>query len=331
MNREHAVTLTDILQARKRLTGLIRRTEVSESPSLHRLLGQPVFLKLEHRQTTGSFKLRGAAHAVHCLPPERRAAGVVGVSTGNYGRALAHAASRAGVPCTICMSNLVPWNKVENVRAAGAEVLIVGSSQDEAQVEVDRLVREAGKTMLPPFDHADVIAGQGTLGLEVLEDIPDAGTIVVPLSGGGLAAGIGISAKAVNPDIEVVAVCMERGASMVSSLEAGRPVEVPEYRSLADSLGGGIGLANRYTFTLVRDLVDRTVLLSEAEIAAGIRHAYHEEGEVLEGAGAVGIAAVLAGKLEASGPVVLLLTGRNIDPRLHLQILNGRNGPPSRS
>lgn len=319
------LSMRDVLRARARIAADVRRTPCVPSPALSEAVGTEVFLKLEHRQVTGSFKLRGAANAVRSLSAAEKERGVAGVSTGNYGRALAHAAKTAGVPCVICMSALVPSNKVEAVRALGAEVRIIGQSQDEAQLEVDRLVAEEGRVMLPPFDHPDVVAGQGTLGLELLEDCPDAATVLVPLSGGGLAAGVALAVKTLAPDTRVVGLSMERGAAMHASLRAGKPVQVREEPSLADSLGGGIGLDNRWTFPLVRDLVDEVALLTEAEIAEGIRHAYWKEGEVVEGAAAVGAAALLAGKVRAHGPVAVLMTGRNIDHALHHRVVSGEN------
>ena len=317
------VSLDDIEQARRRIAGQVRRTHLVPSSSLSRLTGVPVHLKLEQQQITGSFKLRGATNAVLALSAEDKARGVVGVSTGNYGRGLAHAAKQAGVRCIICMSALVPENKVAGIQALGAEVRIVGRSQDEAQVEVDRLVREEGMTLLPPFDHADIVAGQGTLGLELLDDLPEVSTLLVPLSGGGLIAGVARAVKARRPDARVVGISMARGAAMAESLQAGKPILVEEQPSLADSLGGGIGLDNRYTFAMVRELVDDVVLLSEAEIAAAVHHAYWQEQEVVEGGGAVGIGALLAEKARPKGPTAIVLSGRNIDMALHHRLISG--------
>ncbi|TGQ79850.1 hydroxyectoine utilization dehydratase EutB [Mesorhizobium sp. M8A.F.Ca.ET.207.01.1.1] len=317
------VTLGDILDARERIAGKVERTSIVLSASLSERLGVPVHLKLEHRQTTGSFKLRGASNAVASLDAEEKARGVVAASTGNHGRALAHAAKLEGMRAVICMSRLVPKNKLDEIRRLGAEVRIVGNSQDDAQQEVERLVAEEGLVMLPPFDHPAIIAGQGTLGLEMIEQVPDAALVLVQLSGGGLASGVAAAIKGVSPGTKIVGVSMARGAAMKASLDAGRPVLVEELPTLADSLGGGIGLDNRLTFAMSRDLLDDVVLLSEDEIAAGIRHAYELEREIVEGAGAVGIAALLAGKVRAEGPVVVLLSGRNIDMELHRKIVCG--------
>lgn len=318
-----AVALADIRIARERIASNIERTPTVLSQSLSERIGIPVYLKLEHRQTTGSFKLRGASNAVASLNAEEKARGVVAASTGNHGRALAHAAKLEGMRAVICMSQLVPGNKLDEIRRLGAEIRIVGNSQDDAQQEVERLVTQEGLVMLPPFDHPSIIAGQGTLGLEMIEQVPDAALVLVPLSGGGLAAGIAAAVKGVSPRTKVIGVSMARGAAMKASLDAGRPVLVEELPTLADSLGGGIGLDNQLTFAMCRDLLDDVVLLSEDEIAAGIRYAYAQEREIVEGAGAVGIAALLAGKVKVNGPVVLILSGRNIDMELHRTIVCG--------
>jgi threonine dehydratase len=177
-------------------------------------------------------------------------------------------------------------------------------------------------TEISPFDDRAVIAGQGTIGLEIIEEHSETTLVVVPVSGGGLAAGIATAIKATRPSTRVVGVSMERGAAMHASLKAGAPIEVEEVATLADSLGGGIGLNNRYTFTVIRELLDDLVLVSEQEIAAAIRHIYRNEGEVVEGAGAVGIAALLTEKITISGPTVVILTGSNIDRTQHRRIVS---------
>ncbi|NUS69123.1 MAG: pyridoxal-phosphate dependent enzyme, partial [Ensifer adhaerens] len=236
-------------------------------------------------------------------------------------------AKAEGSVATICMSRLVPDNKVSETQRLGANVLIVGKSQDEAQLEVDRLVAEDGLVMVPPFDNRAVVAGQGTLGLEILEAMPDVATVLVPLSGGGLAAGVAAAVKGRSPKTRIIGLTMDRGAAMKASLDIGRPLQVEEVASLADSLGGGIGLDNAVTFEMCRALLDDVILLSEAEIAAGMLHAYSQEREVIEGAGAVGIAALLSGRLGGlTGPVAVILSGRNVDMDLHRRVINGGVG-----
>ena len=331
MAQERRPDMSDVLKARARLAGRVRVTPTLLSESLTRHCGRPVHLKMEQHQMTGSFKLRGAMNAVLSLSEQERAKGVTAASTGNHGRGLAYAAKQAGARAVICMSKLVPQNKVEGIRRLGAEIKIVGKSQDDAQVEVDRLVAEEGLTMLPPFDHAQIIAGQGTLGLEMLEQTPELDCVLVPLSGGGLISGVALALKTLKPDIRVIGVSMERGAAMHASQQAGEPVQVEELPTLADSLGGGIGLENRHTFGMVRDLVDDILLLNEEEIAEGIRHAYWEEQEVVEGSGAVGLGALLSERLvkrltdriSGKGPLGVILSGRNIDMKQHHEIISG--------
>ena len=328
---EPAPSLQDIYKARRTIAGQVRRTPLVPSPSLSALAGTSVHLKLETLQETGSFKLRGATNALAGLSPEARARGVVGVSTGNHGRGVAHAAKALGVKAILCMSELVPQTKVDGIRALGAEARIIGRSQDEAQVEADRLVAEEGMVMVSPFDDPAVIAGQGTIGLELLEDLPDIDTVLVPLSGGGLISGIALALKSAAPAIRVIGVCMDQGAAMVESLAAGRPVEVEELPSLADSLGGGIGLDNRYTFRMVGDLVDHTVLLSEDEIAAGMVHGFREERLVVEGGGSVGMGALVAGKAGPLGrQVAVVVSGRNVDMTRFAEIVGAAQGCPAR-
>ncbi len=314
------INLDDIETARSRIAPYIVPLHITPSAALSQQFDSEILLAHEYLQTTGAFKLRGAMNSV--LQLEAGTTGVTAVSTGNHGRALAWSARQAGVPCIICMSELVPQNKLEAIRALGAETRIVGKSQDEAEVEARRLVSEEGYTMIPPFEHPHVIAGQGTLGLEMLEQVPDLDTVLVQLSGGGLISGIALAIKSQKPAVRIIGISMERGCAMYASQQAGNPVEVEELPTLADSLGGGIGLDNRLTFGIVRDYVDKLVLLSEAEIADAIRHAYFKEQVILEGGGAVGIGALLAGKVTPGSKTLVLLSGKNIDMELHRKIIN---------
>lgn len=313
---------SDILEAQAAIKGVADHTPLVPSPFFSDLIGQEFLLKLEICQPIGAFKLRGALNAVSALPSET--AGVTCCSTGNHGRGVAFAARARGIRAVICMSELVPKAKVDGIRALGAEVRIVGKSQDDAQAEAERLVRDEGLTEISPFDDPKVIAGQGTIGAEIMTARPDIDTLFVPLSGGGLAAGIAYASKLSKPNVRVVGITMDRGPAMHLSIEAGHPVEVEEFPSLADSLGGGIGLQNRLSFPMCRDLLDGTILVSEEEIYRAMQALYFEDRLVAEGGSVVALAAALAGKLpEADGPVATIITGRNIDMEKHAKIMSG--------
>ena len=313
----------EIYQAKKRISPYVTRTPLVRAHALSDLCEAEIWCKLETMQPTGAFKLRGATNAILRLNEDQRKRGVVAVSTGNHGRGVAYAAREQGVRAVICLSSLVPENKVEAIKSLGADVRIVGSSQDEAEIEANRLTEEEGLIPISPFDHPDVIAGQGTIGLELLEDFPELNCVVVPLSGGGLIGGIALALKAASPKINVVGVTMENGPAMVLSLEAGKPVEVEEEESLADSLGGGIGLENRYTLSLVQELVDETLLVSEDEIGQAIQYVFETQRMVLEGGAAVGTAALLAKKLEVQGQnVALIYSGNNIAEKTLRKVLD---------
>ena len=316
------VTLADILAARQRIRGIVEATPMVPSPYMSARAGQAFLLKLETAQPIGAFKLRGAVNAVFGLPEATR--GVSCCSTGNHGRGVAYAAAHRGMRAVICMSALVPQAKVEGIRALGAEVRIVGTSQDEAMHESRRLCDAEGLVEISPFDDPLVIAGQGTIGLEMLEARPDLETLLVPLSGGGLAAGVAVAARAIRPGIRVIGITMDRGAAMHASIRAGKPVEVQEFTSLADSLGGGIGLSNRLSFSICRGLLDDVLLVTEEEIRDAMQVLYHEDRMVAEGASVVGLSAVLSGKLgPCRGPVGTILTGRNLDMAMFTRVVTG--------
>lgn len=311
---DYGITLEDVFAAKTALRGRVVRTPVVPAASLSDENGRSVYLKLEALQPTGAFKLRGSTNKLFSLSEEEKARGVVTMSTGNHGRGVAFAARALGVRAVICMSTLVPENKVEAIRAAGAEVRIIGDSQDEAEQEVARLVDNDAMTFVHPFDDPAVLAGQGTIGLELLEDLPQVESVIVPLSGGGLIGGIAFAMKSISPRIRIIGVSMEHGAAMIESLKAGRPVLVKEERSLADSLGGGIGLENRHTFPIVRDLVDECIVVSEAQIAEAMARLYWRERLVAEGGAAVGIAVLLHDLARSLGETVaVIISGQNVD------------------
>ncbi|MFD2189461.1 hydroxyectoine utilization dehydratase EutB [Pistricoccus aurantiacus] len=315
---DHGVTLASIYQARKRIAGQVSRTPLVLSQALSRRFDAEIFLKLEICQPTGAFKLRGAANMIAALIEQQGRdslrAGVTTASTGNHGRAVACAAARFGVPATICLSRLVPQNKIVAIEALGASVRRVGRSQDEAFQEVERLVSEQGMTLIPPFDDPLIASGQGTIGLELLEDQPDLDRVIVGLSGGGLLGGIGAALKGIKSDICLTGVSLVRGAAMWESLQAGRPVEVEEVESFADSLGGGIGLHNRCTFALVEEVMNDHHQVSERAIARAMVELLAEEKMLVEGAAAVGLAAIEEHALDIHGQkVVLILSGNGVD------------------
>ena len=317
------LSLADIHAARETIAGTAIRTPLVPSPYMSGVCGHDFLLKLESTQPIGAFKLRGAANAVLQLPPETP--GVTCCSTGNHGRGVAYAARKRGMKAVICMSSLVPQTKIDGIKALGADVRITGKSQDDALAESQRLAAEEGYVEISPFDDPHVIAGQGTIGLEVMEEQPDLEAILVPLSGGGLAAGIAVAAKAIRPDIRVIGISMDRGAAMDASIKAGKPVEIDEVASLADSLGGGIGMENRLSFPLCKALLDEVVLVSEAEIYSAMQALYYEDRIVAEGASVVGLAAVLSGKFKPSGAVATIVTGRNVDMKIFTDIVCGRD------
>lgn len=308
------ITLRDIYRARQAIAPLVRRTPLVYARDLSTATGANVYLKLENQQETGSFKLRGAANRLMALTAAERQRGVVTVSTGNHGRGVAYVAQRLDIRAVICVPELVLPHKVAAMRALGAEVVVHGRTQDDAERHALELQTAEGLTLVSAFDEPYIIAGQGTIGLEILEDLPQVDTVVVPLSGGGLLGGIAVAMKSATPNIRTVGVSQERGPAMALSLQAGAPVPVVEEPSLADSLLGGIGLDNRYTFGLIRDLVDEVVLLSEAEIAAAMIYALRQEKQIVEGGGGVGIGALLTHKLSHLGEqVAVVVSGGNVD------------------
>ncbi len=320
----HAVQAADVAAAHRLIEGFVQKTPLLRSQSLSALLDHDIRLKLESVQETGSFKLRGAFNRLLSLSAEEKSRGVITLSTGNHGRAVAFASKQLGIRAVVCLTSLVPENKVEAIRGLGAEVHIAGADQDIVETEVDRLAARDGLVVVSPFDDPEIIAGQGTIGLELLAQEPGVSAVVVPMSGGGLISGIALAMKAKLPGLRVIGVTMDNGPAMVLSQHAGKPVPVEELPSLADSLTGGIGLANKHTFGLVRDLVDEMVLVSEAEIAQGLRHAYEQERLIIEGGAAVGIAALLARRITLPpGPAAVVLSGRNVNIPMLTKLLGG--------
>lgn len=325
--KQNDITLKSVYQARQRIAPVIRNTPLVNSPILSHTQGGGVRLKLENLQETGSFKLRGAANALLSLTPEQKGKGVLAFSTGNHGRAVAWVARELGISCTICLSQRVPAYRVEAMRSFGAQVIQQGESQDEAYEIAQKLEKDQKLTMVKPFDDPAVIAGQGTMALEILEAYPDIDTLVVPVSGGGLAAGTARVLKAADPSIRVIGVSMEVAPAMYHCLKAGKPVEVEEKDSLADALLGGIGLDNEFTYPMVENYLDRIDLVSEAEIEEGMVFAHDHQGILIEGAAAVTLSWLLNHQSPGKNTVGIL-SGGNVDADLLLNILNRhkRNG-----
>ncbi|MCK2045408.1 hydroxyectoine utilization dehydratase EutB [Chromohalobacter moromii] len=311
---QSTINLASIYAARARLQGQVARTPLVRSQALSQRFEAEVFLKLENCQPTGAFKLRGATNMIAALIErdgrDALAQGVTTASTGNHGRAVAYAAYQLGIPAVICLSRLVPDNKAAAIEALGAEVRRVGESQDDAFDEVERL-EASGMTAIPPFDDPLIVSGQGTIGLELMEDQPALDRVLVGLSGGGLLGGIGAAVKAIRPATRVTGISLSQGAAMWESLQIGHPVNVAEVESLGDSLGGGIGLDNRYTFALVRQVMDDHFQVSEPAIARAMVDLLDAEKMLVEGAAAVGLAALDEHDLGIRGQRVALIVSGN--------------------
>lgn len=309
-----SVTLESIVAARHRIAGGIVRTPCEESPALSEICGCTVYTKREYLQRTGSFKERGARNALLLLPADARARGVIAASAGNHALALAYHGRDLGIPVTVVMPVFAPLVKQGRARSLGANVILAGDNIHEAKRTADELVASHGLTYVHGFDGAEVIAGQGTLGLEVLEQVPDADAIVVPIGGAGLIAGLGLAVKAVRPETEVIGVEPEKAASYQAALAAGEAILVDVQPTLGDGLA--VPAVGPHAFEIARKVVDRTVTVDEASLALAILRLVELEKGVVEGSGAAPLAALLSNKLPdlAGKKVVLMLCGGNIDP-----------------
>jgi threonine dehydratase len=313
------VTLDDVRGARKMLSGVARMTAMEGSRHLSQLVGAPVHLKCENLQRTGSFKLRGAYVRIAGLLPEERAAGVVAASAGNHAQGVALASSLLGVRSTVFMPAGAPLPKVAATREYGAEVRLHGQVVDETLAAAQEYAHETGAVFIHPFDHPDIIAGQGTVGLEILEQCPEVRTLVVGVGGGGLAAGIAVAVKALRPDVRVVGVQAAGSAAYPPSLAAGRPVSITGQATMADGIK--VGRPGDVPFRLVADLVDEVVTVSEDELSSALLLCLERAKMVVEPAGASPVAALLSRPEAFEGPVVALLSGGNVDPLLMQRIL----------
>ena len=316
------VNIKLIKEAHKNLSGLVEKTPLIRSYALSNLRNNNTYLKLESLQETGSFKLRGSTNKLLNLSKKDRERGVVAISTGNHGKGVAYAANKLGIKATIFMSKLVPKDRLEAIKKLGATVKIIGNTSDEAEVEAKNYVNKTQKIMVHPFDDPHVIAGQGTIGIEMLEQFPDLDTVVVPTSGGGLIGGIAIAIKYYKPKTKVIAVSMKNGASMYQSLKKGYPIDVIERKTLADSLGGSIGLNNKYTFNILQNYIDDFVIINEKQIASGIKYNFQEHKLVTEGAAATGIVLIRDKLSKYLGKnIICLVCGGNINSQTYIKII----------
>jgi threonine dehydratase len=315
--------LIDAYRARQRIQTMVDKTPMLAANDLARHTGAAsVHFKMESLQPTGAFKIRGAANKILSLDEEARRRGVVTFSTGNHGKAVAYVAGQAGIQATVCLSANVPPYRVEMIRSLGATVAVKGRSQDEAEKHYRELVEERGLIPVVPFDDPLIIAGQGTIALEIVEQLPHVQVLLVQLSGGGLLAGIAMVAKAINPDIQVVGISLERSPAMLESLKAGRPVQVHEKPSIADSLLGGIGFDNHYTLPMVAQYVDEHLLVGEEEIKQAMLYLFETHRIVAEGAAAVGVSALLNTKVDVRDKhVVAIISGGTIETATYLQTI----------
>ncbi len=301
-----------IQEAADRLRKRVRLTELIHSHHFSERLATPVYFKCENLQRTGAFKIRGALNVMTALPRAELQSGVITASAGNHAQGVAFAADLLGVKATVYMPETTPPQKVFATRDYGAEVVLVGRNFDEAYHEAVAAGKLSGARFIHPFDDPEVMAGQGTIGLEILQELPDVATVLVPIGGGGLIAGIATAIKETHPQVRVIGVEAAAAPSMHYSLQKGRIMETPLRVSLADGIA--VKRVGKNTFPVVRDLVDDVVLVEEEEIALAIVALLERAKLMVEGAGAVGLAALLAGKVAGPlGKTVCLLSGGNID------------------
>lgn len=306
------VTAEAVREAATRLEGVLQPTPIEPSRAVSTLVGAEVVLKCENLQRTGSFKMRGAYNRIARLSDEEKARGVVCASAGNHAQGVALAAQMQGVDATVFMPTEAPLPKVDATDGYGATVELVGDSVDDALAAAQAYCEEQGRVFVHPFDHPDIIAGQGTLGLELLDQVPEMGTVVVPVGGGGLISGSAVAIRAARPDVRIVGVQAAGAASFPAALRAGQPEALPR----ADTIADGIAVKRPGALTLahVRELVDEVVTVDDSEIARAVVLLLERAKLVVEPSGAVGVAAVLGGHLDLTPTVVAVLSGGNIDP-----------------
>lgn len=305
------VTLSDILAAKSCTAGTVRKTPLDFSTTFSGLTGHNIFFKYENLQKTGSFKIRGAVNKMASLNKEQRKNGVIAASAGNHAQGVALAASIAGIESTIVMPEGVPIAKLIATRGYGAKVVLSGQSYDEAYVAAEKLKKETGAAFIHAFNDPAIIAGQGTVGLEIIEDLPEVDTVIVPIGGGGLISGVAVAIKQRKPGVRVIGVQAAGAPSMKSAVTKGSISELSTVSTIADGIA--VKHPGEITFEIVRKMVDDIVLVSDEEIAQAILMMLERSKVLCEGAGAAGIAAVINGRVSAGNNVAILVTGGNID------------------
>jgi threonine dehydratase len=306
------VTLDSIRAARERIRDVIYQSPCPYSLALSRLCGCEIYCKLDHLQMTGSFKERGARNKLLLLSGEERKRGVIAASAGNHALALAYHGQQLGISVKVVMPKFAPIVKLKNCRSFGAEVILHGDAYADAKEHALKLARDEGHVFVPGFDDPDIIAGQGTMGLEILEDVPDVDVVIVPVGGGGLIAGVGTAIKAMKSNVRVIGVEPEHAPTLKASLEAGRVTRIDTKPTLADGLA--VAEVGKLCFAIAQQVIDDLVMVDEAQIALSILRLLELEKAVIEGAGAVPLAAAMARSLSLEGKkVVLCLCGGNID------------------
>ena len=315
------VRFSDIEAARHRITGAIYYSPCPDSIPLSEITGMKIFCKLDNLQRTGSFKERGARNALAQLASDQQKRGVIAASAGNHAQALAYQGKLLGIPATVVMPKFAPLVKVSNCQKLGATLVLQGKDFGEARAHAHEIAKERGLAYIDGYDDPAIIAGQGTMGLEVVEQVPDLDAVIIPVGGAGLLAGVSLAVKTLRADAKIVAVEAENVASFSAALEAGKPVKVALHPTLADGLA--IPQVGSNAFEVVRSLVDQTITVTEEEIAIAIVRLIELEKSVIEGAAATSLAACLSRKLKdlAGKRVVLLLCGGNIDPNVLSRVI----------
>lgn len=315
------VTLQDIREAREILKSVVYKTGVVHNTTFSEMSGNSVYLKMENLQKTGSFKLRGAFNKIAHLTDEEKRHGVIASSAGNHAQGVAMGATFYGIKSTIVMPKHAPLSKISATKSYGADVLLYGNVYDEAYAEARRLQKETGATFIHPFNDPQVIAGQGTIGLEILEDLPDADAIVVPIGGGGLISGVSIAAKSIKPGIKIIGVQSKNMPSMAESVENKKITTVDGTPTIADGIA--VKTPGELTFSIIRKYVDNIITVDEDEIANAILLLLERAKVIAEGAGAVPVAAIL-NRMEdfRDKKIVALVSGGNIDVNILSRIID---------